>query len=106
MASFFRKTINLFRIIYYFILNTTFWPLLFPYMDCVDLFNAGSLDGLIKIGVQVLLVGKEKNKVQDFKGIILPSHKGFCDFYMQCGLGFPRIVSRYIFMVKCFLCLY
>lgn len=89
------KIINLFRIIYYYTIHTFLWGSLMPYLSCKDVFDAGTLDGLRFIGVQVAMMGDACSEILNFKGIVLTAHKGFIDFYSTCATGFPSTVSRF-----------
>lgn len=91
----FQKIINLFKIIYYYTLHTLVWGLLAPFLSCSDVYQAGSLDALRIIGLDIGIMGKCRHDLFHFKGIVLSSHKGFTDFYTLSSLAFPTCVSRF-----------
>ena len=98
MPKFLNKLLTFFGFFYAFWLETFLWIFLLPYIHPRDAFFAGSVEGLNFLKIQILTTGKLKSKINNFHGIVMPTHKGIADFYIQCGIGFPATLSRFLFL--------
>lgn len=95
IVDLFKKIYSALCILFYFTIHTSVWGLFYPFFSSSDIYEAGALDGLYRMEISFALMGKNKNNINQFKGIVMTSHKGFCDFFGSVAFGFPSSVSRF-----------
>lgn len=100
LIDLFKKIYCALCILFYITIHTSVWGLFYPFFSSSDIYEAGALDGLYRMEISFALMGKNKNNINQFKGIVMTAHKGFCDFFGSVAFGFPSSVSRFVYSCK------